>query len=62
MRTQFLIAGAFAVSLGLALPSLARNHGTTPGLEGSAHANAIAFHQVQSGPQQPHLGTCRANR
>lgn len=37
MRIRFVAVTVVALSLGVALPVLARNHGTTPGLEGTAH-------------------------
>jgi hypothetical protein len=40
MRNRFLIMSAAALTLVTALPAFARNHGTTPGLEGPAQGKA----------------------
>lgn len=40
MRRNLAILTIGTLALTLALPALARNHGTTPGLEGPAHGRA----------------------
>lgn len=40
MTIRLIAVSIVALSLGAALPAFARNHGTTPGLEGAAHGKA----------------------
>jgi hypothetical protein len=53
MRRRFLILSGAILAVGVTLPAVARNHGTTPGLEGPATGKAtVPAPSTQPSPGQ----------